>query len=252
MILDLNTLLTLFLVYLRVFAFLIFVPVFGTGFLPNTVKAFLGSAIGLSLFFYQRVEPIKFDTTVEFFIYCFNEFLLGFVAGLLLRFVLDAVFMAGELMSVNMGLGLATLFLPQQPQTTILGLYFSLMATIIFINIGGLHIVYLALLKSLQSVPPGSFKLYSLDGHAILKLFYASFSLALKVAIPLVLSMLIFNITLAVINRLIPQMNVFIVGLPFQLFLGFLVLLIALPVIVMVITSHMKEYIINFTRFLGG
>jgi flagellar biosynthetic protein FliR len=64
--------------------------------------------------------------------------------------------------------------------------------------------------------------------------------------------MLLLNLTLALLNRFIPQINVFVVGLPMQVFLGFVLLVVLFPLISYLLSSHLKEYIIKFSRAVGG
>ncbi len=60
------------------------------------------------------------------------------------------------------------------------------------------------------------------------------------------------NVILAVVNRFIPQINVFMVGLPLQLMIGLVVLMLALPVIGLVLINYMREYLLDITLFLTG
>jgi len=252
MTLDINSLLTIFLVYMRDVSFLIMVPIFGKEFIPNTFKLFLSTAIGFTLFLYSDIKPLEFPTTAHFFLALLKEFLFGFTAGLMLRLLFDAMQMAGEFISVNMGLGLATIFNPQQPQTTVLSFFFSLLATLIFLSLGGVEIALLAMGKSFERIPPGAFSLYSINSEFFLNFFYESFLLAFKVSLPVIVVMLLFNLILALVNRFIPQINVFIVGLPIQIFIGLWVLILSMPVILWAFSSHTREYIIKFVALLGG
>ena len=170
----------------------------------------------------------------------------------MLRLLFDAMQMAGEFISVNMGLGLATIFNPQQPQTTVLSFFFSLLATLIFLSLGGVEIALLAMGKSFERIPPGAFSLYSINSEFFLNFFYESFLLAFKVSLPVIVVMLLFNLILALVNRFIPQINVFIVGLPIQIFIGLWVLILSMPVILWAFSSHTREYIIKFVALLGG
>jgi len=252
MTLDINALLTLFLVYLRVVSFLLLVPLFGKEFMPNTFKVFLATAIGFALFLYSDIKPVEFPTTAHFFLACLKEVLFGFTAGLMLRLIFDAMQMAGELISLNMGLGLATIFNPQQPQSTIFAFFLSLLATMLFLALGGAEITLLSLSKSFQRFPPGSFDIYEINPEVFLSFFYESFLLAFKIALPVIVVMLFFNLVLALVNRFIPQINVFIVGLPIQVFIGFVVLTLSFPVIFLAYSSHVREYIIKFVALIGG
>ena len=247
-----SALLTLFLIYVRVFSFLFLVPFFGKDSIPNIVKVYLVSAISLSIFYYLEMEPVQIKTTLEFFILVLKEFMLGFLAGLILRFLLDAIMYAGEYIGVNMGLGLATVFLPQQPQINIMSVFFMLLGSLFFISVGGPEIIYLALIKSFGSVPLGGFDLYSLNPDVYLSIFYESFSLAFRIALPVILALTLLNVVLAITNRFIPQINVFIVGLPLQVLVGLVVLIISLPLLTILLSSYVKVYIINFVNLIWG
>ncbi len=252
MSLDLNELLNLFLYYLRVVFFLLLVPIFGKEFMPNTFKVFLATAIAFSLFLYVQPPPQSFPTTVHYLLAMLKEALFGFTAGLMLRLLFDALQMAGELISLNMGLGLATVFLPQQPQTTVMAVFYYLLATLLFISVGGPEIVLLSMANSFKRYPPGTFNLYEINPDVFLTFFYESFLLAFKIALPLIVVMIVFNLVLALINRFIPQVNVFIVGLPIQLFIGFIVVMLSLSISLGLFTSHAREYIIKFVSLFGG
>ncbi len=249
---DINALLTLFLVYMRVISFLIMVPIFGKEFMPNTFKVFLATAIGFTLFLYSDIEPVSFPTTAHFFLAMLKEVLFGFTAGFILRLIFDAIQIAGELISLNMGLGLATVFNPQQPQTTVMAFLLSLMTTLYFLAIGGAEIVLLSMSRSFEKVKPGLFSIYDINPEVFLVFFYESFILAFKIALPILIIMLVFNLVIALINRFIPQINVFIVGLPIQVFIGFFVLILSFPIVFGVYSSHIREHIIKFVALIGG
>jgi len=249
--LDVDALMTILLLFMRVFPFILMVPLFGTFPIPGFVRVYLAFAISLSLFSIASIKPAPVSSTATFINLALHELLFGFVSGLFLRLLFDAVFMAGEIIAVNTGLGFLTMFLPQQPQTTVLAGFSTLLASTLFLSIGGAEAVYLGLKESIRSVPIGSFDLYALNGEVFLRLFYGSFSLGVKVALPVLIASLLTNIILAVVNRFIPQINVFMVGLPLQVLIGIVVFMLSLPVIGLVLTSHIREYIRNFLQFLG-
>ncbi len=250
--LDTNSLLTILLVFLRVFSFVFMVPFFGTFFVPNTVRIYLSLAIAFSIFTFAKVEPVQVVSTAHLIQLALGEVLFGFLAGFFLRLLFDAVFVAGEVIAVNTGLGFLMMFLPQQPQTTVLAGFSTLLASALFLSLGGAEAVYIGLAKSLENVPLGGLNLYSINGEVFLKLFYQSFSMGVKIALPVLISALLTNVILAIINRFIPQINVFMVGLPLQIMVGLVVLVISLPVIGLVLVSYMREYMLNFLRFVGG
>ncbi len=251
-VIDINALLTMLLLFFRVVTFVFMVPTFGTLFLPNFVRIYLAFAIAASIFYFTNIEPVEINSALTFMKFMAQEVIFGFLAGFFLRLLFDSIFIAGEIIAVNTGLGFLMMFLPQQPQTTVLAGFSTLLATSLFLTLGGAEAIYVGLVKSFESVPLGSFDIYSLNGKVFLSLFYKSFSTGVKIALPVLIAALITNIILAIVNRFIPQINVFIVGLPLQVIVGLIVLMLSLPVIGLVMVSYMREYMLDFLRFVGS
>ncbi len=252
MVIDTDSLLTLLLIFLRVSAFVFMVPLFGTFFMPGFVRVYLSFALALSVLFMGGVEPVEVHSALQLLSMALQEVIFGFTAGFFLRLFFDAIFIAGEIIAIHTGLGFLMMFLPQQPQTTVLAGFSTLLGSTLFLTLGGAEAVYVGLLKSFESLPIGSFSVYSLNGELFLKLFYRSFSMGMKVALPVLIASLLTNVILAIINRFIPQINVFMVGLPLQIMVGLTVLMLALPVLGLVLVSYMREYMLNFIRFVGS
>ncbi len=251
-VVDINALLTLLLVYVRITSFLFMVPIFGREFLPPHVKLYLAMALSLSVFMFGDVNVMEFDSSFKFFMAVLNEMIFGFVTGLVVRFIFDAIYVAGEIIATSIGLGFLMMFLPQQPQVTVLAGFSLMLGTAIFLSLGGAEILLLALTDSFKNIAPGSFNIFSLNPEIFLNLFYESFALGVKLSLPVLIASLLTNVILAVVNRFIPQVNVFMVGLPVQLMVGFFVFILSLPVIGVVMASHMKEYIFDVISFIRG
>lgn len=251
-LLDYRDVLTILLMFLRVFSFVVMVPMFGAFALPGFVRAYFALALALSIFFLNPVERVEVSSVAQLIGIALSEISLGFIAGFFLRLLFESFFVAGEIIAIQSGLGFAMIFLPEQPQTSVLAGFSIFFASALFLALGGAHMVYIGLLKSFEGFPVGSFNLFSLDGELFLKLFYESFSLGFKLALPVLIATLITNVVLAVINRFIPQINVFMVGLPLQLALGLIVFMISLPALALVMANHIRDYMIDFVIFLSG
>ncbi len=245
-------LINLFLIYLRVLAFVIMVPAFGTFFIPGFVRIYLSFALALSIIVFNPVEPLEVPTVSKLISLALSEILFGFTAGFFLRMIFEAVFVAGEIIAIHSGLGFLMMFLPQQPQTTVIAGFSTLLGSTLFLTLGGAEAVFIGLSSSLTSLPLGSFDLFSIRGEALLELFYKSFSTGVKMALPVLVAALLTNIILAVVNRFIPQINVFMVGLPLQIMVGLMIFMLSLPVIGIVLTSYMRGHILDFIRFVNG
>ncbi|RUM32597.1 MAG: flagellar biosynthetic protein FliR [Aquifex sp.] len=249
-IIDENFLITLLLSYFRVAVFLFMFPFFGSNYIPLNVRLFLTFSIAFAIISFIEIKPIEVKTFMEFILYAINESLFGFITSLILRLILDALLIAGEIIALHTGLGFLQMFIPGQPQMSLFAGFFFLYGTLIFLTIGGAEVIILALGESFINLPIGSFNLFSLDPEVFLNFFYESFNLGVKVSLPVFLSALILNLILAVVNRFIPQMNVFMVGLPLQVLVGFTVLLIALPIITITISDHLLDYFEILASFI--
>ncbi len=142
--------------------------------------------------------------------------------------------MAGQLISSSMGLSVASIFNPEMGQSTELSRLFSIIAILIFFSIDGHHDLIYLLIKSYEVLPLGSAdfgRIFQISKELIEKMFF----IAIKLSAPTVLLMLITNIYMAFISKAAPQMNVFFVGYPVYIFIGFLTILIGLPLFILVI-----------------
>lgn len=160
-----------------------------------------------------------------------QQFLIGLAMGFAMRLVFTAVEMAGELIGLQMGLGFAVFYDPlNASQMPVLGQFLGLIATLAFLAIDG-HLLLLSVLaESFRVMPVGGDALSDPVIWKVLaswggKIMYA----ALLLALPLIGALLIANLGLGVLTRAAPQLNLFAVGFPVTLAIGFGALLLALP-----------------------
>jgi flagellar biosynthetic protein FliR len=168
-----------------------------------------------------------------------REILFGFAFGFTIRFIFFAVDAAGQMMSSATGLSMASMFIPEFGQSTELSQLFSIVATLLFFAIDAHHDMIALFVKSYEWVPPGAAAISGMLG-VFVSLSGKMFVIALKLAAPVMIMMLITNVILGFISKAAPQMNVFFVGQPLYLVLGFMTMLAGLPVFVYVMTGYFK------------
>jgi flagellar biosynthetic protein FliR len=154
------------------------------------------------------------------------------VVGGLLAFALFAGFaafqFAGRIMDIQMGFGVAGLIDPAtRNRAPLLGSILNLTAVLTFFVIGGHHQLLRGLAFSLERIPPGS-RLTALPIATVIEQFGAMFVYAALLAAPVMTVILLVDIAMAMMARTMPQMNVFIIGLPLKIFVGLAVLAVAL------------------------
>ena len=156
-----------------------------------------------------------------------NEAMLGVSLGLVLQFVTAAVVLAGEQISMSLGIGFAQAFDPTVGSTPVISQFLNLIALLVFIGTGGHTIVIGTMTESLCTLPPGTFSV--LDLSTWLEASTTIFKGAALLCAPLLLAMLSVNIGMGVLQRSTPSLNVFSVGFAVSLLAGFALLFVLLP-----------------------
>lgn len=214
----------------RVAALLAAAPVLGQMRIPVRVR--IGFAAAITLAILPTLPPIPpiAPASAAGLVVLITQIVIGFAIGFALRLVFAAVEMAGELIGLQMGLGFAVFYNPANIQhTPILGNFLGLLASLTFLSLNGHLAVIAALGESFRLLPisadpvPGTFfEMLARHGSVI-------FTAGLQLALPLIITMLIVNVALGVLTRAAPQLNVFAVGFPVTLAIGFAALALMIP-----------------------
>ncbi len=155
---------------------------------------------------------------------------VGLAIGFAVRLVFVAVELAGEVIGLQMGLNFASFFDPtSNAQVSAVARFFGNMAVLLFIVINGHLMVLMAVVKSFDSFPADGNFLQSLAQMRLYELGSLVFSSALWIALPMMALLLFVNLTLGIISRVAPQMNIYAVGFPVTLTVGMLGIAATLP-----------------------
>lgn len=156
-----------------------------------------------------------------------EQVLFGLLFGLCLQCLFMVLSMAGQILSMQMGLGMAVMNDPIHGDSApIVSQLMLIFCTLLFLALNG-HLVTLELLvESFRRWPIGS-SLYALDLDSVVTLFGWSMGAALTLTLPAVVAMLLVNLTFGVMNRSAPSLNIFSLGFPMGLLLGLLALLLS-------------------------
>jgi flagellar biosynthetic protein FliR len=153
------------------------------------------------------------------------ELLLGLVLGLSVRLILTGFEMAGQFMGFQMGFTIVNVVDPQSgSQTSIMAQFSYILAILIFLMANGHHYLIQALARSFELVPPGGFVPHAEVFAKLAKLSSHMFTVALKIAAPVMSSLLLATIALGIVSKTVPQMNILIVGFPLNIGIGLVLL----------------------------
>lgn len=158
-----------------------------------------------------------------------GQLLIGAAIGFVLKLVFEAVSLGGQLIAQSMSLGFAEVVNPQAGgSSAVLSQFYLLLVTLLFLVMDG-HLRLIALLAdSFHSLPPGMPAINANGLHAVASFGAELFAGAVRVALPAVTSLLVVNIGFAAISRAAPSMNLFAVGFPITVSLGFVALWLSL------------------------
>ena len=158
------------------------------------------------------------------------ESAIGVLLGVVAQFLFAGVQLGRELAGMQMGFGLSNLIDPSShAHTTVVAQWQQLMALLVFLVLDVHHLLIRALLSSFTAAPPGTLALAALDVRGALVLAADLFTVAIRIAAPVLVALLLTNGALGVLARTIPQLNVFVVGFPVNAGVGLLVLGASLP-----------------------
>ncbi|BAN35068.1 flagellar biosynthetic protein FliR [Sulfuricella denitrificans skB26] len=216
--------------FFRILALVSSAPILGNPSVPLRVK--IGLALVLTLVLspilgsMPAVEP---GSAIGLLILA-QQVVIGVAIGFIMRIIFTAVEMAGNIAGMQMGLGFATFFDPQNAsQSPVVAQLLGLLATLLFLALNG-HLYMIELLAQSFQALPVSLKPFSAAGWRALAGWGGEIFLAgLLLSMPIMAALLVTNLALGIMTRAAPQLNVFSVGFPITLAAGFVVLSIAFP-----------------------
>jgi flagellar biosynthetic protein FliR len=221
----------LVLVAARVAGIFLVAPVLGSDLVPLRLRFFIAIVIALAVV--GRVSPPALSgQPLEFLGAIGCELLIGITIGYAARLLFAGVELGAFHVGQQMGISLAEVFDPfWQEETGVLQRFFQIVAIVIFLAVGGHRQVIAALLGTFDVVPP----MGAVPGQAVLNvvvaLLSASFVLAIKVAAPVLIALMLALVAMGLLQRTLPQFNMFSMGLSVQAMLGLLVLAATLAVL---------------------
>jgi len=218
--------------FLRVLAVFSVAPVFSMRSIPMRVKIGLAFLVALCAQGVLVDPPVISVNGREALGAVAQQVAVGMAIGFAVRLVFTAVEMAGEFIGLQMGLNFASFFDPaSNAQVSAVARFFSYMSMLLFVVINGHLLILMAVVKSFDRFPVDGNFLQALSQMRLYELGGSLFSSALWIALPMIGLLLFVNLTLGIISRVAPQMNIYSVGFPVTLTVGLLGITATLPML---------------------
>ena len=213
----------------RILALVATAPPFSNAAVPMNIKLVLGLAISLALVPTLPTMPAISPASGQGLMILAQQIVIGISMGFAMRLVIAAIDYAGEVIGLQMGLGFATFYDPDNTaQTPVVSEFMSLLGLLVLLSINGHLMILATLAQSFSALPVGASFVgagtWSNFAHAG-SIIFAS---GLMLALPVVCALLITNVALGVLTRAAPQLNLFAVGFPITLIGGFVMLILSL------------------------
>ena len=214
----------------RILGLIAVAPPFGNNAVPVQVKISLGIVLAMivapTLPVISDLDPVSLSGILVLA----QQLIIGIGMGFVMRVVFASIEMAGEVSGLTMGLGFATFFDPQtQGRSSAIAQFLVLTATLLMLTLN-VHLSMLAaLVESFQTIPISTTYQSGFNYHKLAIWGEQIFSVGMRLSLPIVAALLVTNVALGILTRAAPQLNLFGIGFPITIGVGFLMLALILP-----------------------
>jgi len=223
------------LIFVRIFGTIIITPVIGGRQIPSMAKIGFALALAGMVFYSGNISGAEYnDSVLGYGFLIIKEFIVGLTIGFVVYFILNISYFAGHFTDQQIGFSMVSVFDPiTQEQVPISGnlYYFALSALLIVTN--GHRFIIKSLFYSYKAIPLGSGQIF-FNGKLISVLFGVAvdfFTIGFSIALPVITIILISDLVLGILIKTVPQINVFVVGLPAKVFFGLATIFIVTPML---------------------
>ncbi|MDA8163592.1 MAG: flagellar biosynthetic protein FliR [Desulfobacteraceae bacterium] len=205
-------------------------PILGSRSVPMQVKALFTLMTALVLVPVVKVSPDALPTTAGgFAVLILREVAFGAILSVFVQLVFSAVDIAGQMVGIQMGMGMATIMNPDfNAQVSPIGQLWDILAILIFLGINGHHLYFRTLVESFNWVKPGGLQLGRASYEGLMAGTAHMFVLAVKIMAPATAALFFAQVAMGIIAKTVPQIPILIVGMPINLALGFIFVALSL------------------------
>jgi flagellar biosynthetic protein FliR len=215
------------LIFLRVAAMMIYAPLLGSVKIPKTVKALIAVMLSLGIASGIPMPRVLPQNLWEVTLAMGSEICFGLAMGLILSLTFIATQWGGEMIGNQMGLNISEALDPQSGgQSSVVGDMYFWMTLVIFLSVGGHRDMIRGVRQSFDALPVLSVKLDRSLFDLLIGLFTACSCMAVQLAGPMLVTMLIVDLSLGCISKTMPQLNVMTAGLTVRSVVGMIVLIV--------------------------
>ena len=232
---------TFLLIFSRVVSVLWLLPIFSSKAVSVPFKAGVSLLIAYLLFDSIVVDRSFSSDPYFLFLFVIKEVFIGISIGFFVRVLFTAVNVAGEIISIQSGFSFARFMDPlSMTQVTVIEQLKNLLAMMLFLAMDAHHILVRAIVASFRDVPIGSVTIQQSFFQYLITVSGRIFVTGFKIGAPIIVTLMFVEIALGMLSRMIPQINIFIEGVPLKILITVIMFSFSLGVIVPVIANMFK------------
>jgi len=240
-----------FLILVRINAMIMIAPFFSSGVIPFRIKAMLSFFISL-IIFPVVAQTIKVPGNMGFYyLLVLQEVMIGIFIGFLISVIFSAFQLSAQYYSAQIGFGINDVLDPvSQISVPLIGQLKNLIGLLVFLAIEGHHYLIEAIYRSFELAP--LFGVSKAAAGGFLKYLVYSFSgmfiVALKISLPVLATAFLISVSMGILAKAAPQMNIMMFGFPIQIIIGFVMLIITAPLVIRIMQVALER---SF-KFMNG
>lgn len=241
------------LVFLRTSFIIGFFPLFGEKFVPLRVRILMAAVVAIALTPVAPVTSAMFPSTVSgFLMLVFTEAMLGFGLGLIARVMFAIVQFSGQIAGEQMGFGIVNAIDPTGAhQISVIAEMLYVLSILVFLTSDMHHVFLAGISASFAILPPGEAALTADVAAFMVDLGTVLFSMSLQLAMPVIIIIFSINVSLGLIARGVPQINVFLESFPLRIIAGVSVVMLSLGFTASLWSNLFSQLDSMFTRLIG-
>jgi len=234
-------------------------PIFGRVNVPVIAKIGLVLSLGfLMLIIFPQTVAIQYSNLIGYVLLCAGELLLGMALAYVTNVMFSlTAFSAGQLIDMQIGFGIVNVFDAQNnTQVPMMGNILNIMFILLFFGVNGhlrlIEIIYL----TIDRMPIGTLIFSPAIGWTALEIFMRSFLLGVMIALPIIASGLTLEIGFGMLMRAVPQIHMFVIGIPLKMLVGIILFIVTLPIFARfserIFTEMFYSIELMFANFVSG
>lgn len=234
------------LILVRITAFIFVAPFFSLKDVPQKVKVGFSLFFAIILFQTIPVATIEYETVIEYAALVVNEAMVGLIIGFFSNISYYILAFAGQLMDMEIGFSMVNELDPvSNIQTTITSNYYSYLVMLMMLATNLHHYLIIAMVDTFKIIPVGGAIIKPSMYLLMLQFMKDYFIIGFRIVLPVFAAMLILNAILAILAKVAPQMNMFVIGMQLKVFLGLIVLFLLTG-----LTPTVSEFIFDEIIFM--